>query len=97
MHDPFQGAGCLLPRQNGYSHSRPEPRKQYAALPKKAPEALVRDTIYLNDPAEVWPHRALESRRIFQNLLRRLVGKRRDLSILKITSNLGAILGTIDK
>ncbi len=97
MHDPFQGTGCLLPRQNGYSHSRPERRKQYAALPKKAPEALVRDTIYLNDPAEVWPHRALESRRIFQNLLRRLVGKRRVLSILKITSNLGAILGTIDK
>lgn len=97
MHDPFQGTGCLIPRQNGYSHSRPERRKQFAALPKKAPEALVRDTIYLNDPAEVWPHRALESRRIFQNLLRRLVGKRRDLLFLRITSNLGTVLGTIDK
>lgn len=94
MHDPFQGTGCLLPRQNGYSLPGPERRKQFAALPKKAPEALVRDTIYLNDPAEVWPHRVLESRRIFQNLLRRLVEVQ---SILKITSNLATILGTIDK
>lgn len=97
MHDPFQGTGCLLPRQNGYSHPPPERRKQFAALPKKAPEALVRDTIYLNDPAEVWPHRALESRRIFQNLLRRLVEKTWGLSILRITSNLATNLGIIDK
>lgn len=97
MHDPFQGTGCLLPRQNGYSHPRPERRKQFAALPKKAPEALVRDTIYLNDPAEVWPHRALESRRIFQNLLRRLVGTRWGPSILRITSNLATKSGIIDK
>lgn len=97
MHDQFQSTGCLLPRQNGYSHPRPERRKQFAVLPKKAPEALVRDTIYLNDPGDVWPHRALESRRIFQNLLRRLVGKRWDHSILRVTFNLATNLGIIGK
>lgn len=74
MHDQSLGAGCL-PMQNVSVRSSPERRKQFAALPDKAPQVLAQDTIYLSSPAVVWPHRALESRRVFQDLLRRSVPK----------------------
>lgn len=72
MHDQSRGAGCL-PIHNVSTRSSPERRKRFAALPDKAPQILAQDTIYLSSPAVAWPHRALESRRLFQDVLRRSV------------------------
>lgn len=61
--------------QNVSARSSTERRKQFATLPDKVPQVLAQDTIHLSSPAVVWPHRALESRRVFQDLLRRSVPK----------------------
>lgn len=74
MHDQSRSAGCL-PIQNVSARSSPERRKQFAALPDKVPPILAQDTIYLSSPTVVWPDRALESRRLFQDLLCRSVPK----------------------
>lgn len=72
MHDNSKCTGCL-PAQNVSMQSPRGRRKQFATLPKKAPHVLAQDTINLSSPAVVWPHRALESRRVFQELLQRFV------------------------
>lgn len=72
MHDQSRSVGCA-PMQNVSARSSPERRKQFATLPDKAPQVLAQDTISLSSPAVVWPHRALEDRRVFQDVLRRSV------------------------
>lgn len=72
MHDPTRSAASLAP-QNAPNGSPSRRHKLFSVLPEKAPSVLAKDTVSIENPALAWPHRSLETRRIFQDLFCRFV------------------------